>query len=69
MIADPIDLSMIEERLKSKTYYIRPNLFIADLRRMLQNCKEFNQPETSYHKCAVALSKFIEEKIAERNWK
>jgi hypothetical protein len=30
---------------------------------------EFNQTETSYHKCAVALSKFIEEKLAEKSWK
>ncbi len=65
VISDPIDLSMIEERLKSRTYYVKADLFTADLRRMLQNCKEFNNVDSSYHKCAVALSKFIEEKVAQ----
>jgi N-acetylglutamate synthase-like GNAT family acetyltransferase len=63
VISDPIDLQMIEERLRSKTYYVRPNIFVADLRRMLENCKEFNNAETSYHKCAIALEKFIDGQL------
>lgn len=61
VISDPIDLSMIEERLRSQSYYISSDLFIADLRRMLDNCKVFNDVQTSYHKCAVALGKFLAE--------
>lgn len=66
--ADPIDLSMIEERLKSRTYYLRPSIFIADLRRMLLNCKEFNNVDSSYYKCAVSLGKFIDEKVGAKGW-
>ncbi len=63
VITDPIDLSMIEDRLKSKTYYVTRDLFVADLRRMLQNCKAFNDAQSSYYKCATALEAFIEERL------
>lgn len=63
IITDPIDLSMIEEKLKSRTYYINRDLFVADLRRMLQNCKTFNASDTSYHKCAVHLEAFLDERL------
>lgn len=63
VITDPIDLSMIEERLKSKTYYVTRDLFVADLRRMLQNCKSFNDAQSSYYKCATALEAFVEERL------
>jgi len=40
IVSDPIDLRTIEERLNDG-YYITPEMMIADLTRMVENCKTF----------------------------
>uniref|UniRef100_A0A0N5AJE3 histone acetyltransferase n=1 Tax=Syphacia muris TaxID=451379 RepID=A0A0N5AJE3_9BILA len=52
----PIDVKTMSERLKSG-YYKHERLFIADLRRMLNNCYKFNAPETFYYNAACKLAK------------
>ncbi|EDV26752.1 uncharacterized protein TRIADDRAFT_22087 [Trichoplax adhaerens] len=58
----PIDLKTIGERI-ANGYYISKKLFVADLNRMIANCKTYNRPETEYYRCAVTLEKYFSSKL------
>ena len=57
---DPIDLSTIGERLQERPpYYRRREMFLADLLRMVENCKKFNPEGHDFHTAAVRLEQFV----------
>ncbi|KPP57352.1 hypothetical protein Z043_124937, partial [Scleropages formosus] len=58
------DLKTMTERLKNR-YYITKKLFIADLQRIITNCREYNPPDSEYCKCANTLEKFFYFKLKE----
>ena len=58
----PMDLKTMSERLKSN-YYCNKRLFIADIKRMLANCRAYNAPDTEYYNCANALEKYVTTKL------
>ncbi|KAK2829595.1 hypothetical protein Q7C36_017585 [Tachysurus vachellii] len=58
IIKFPIDLKTMTERLKNR-YYVTKKLFIADLQRVITNCREYNPPDSEYCKCANTLEKFL----------
>jgi len=64
IIKFPMDLHTMTERLKSG-YYSCVRLFIADMRRILANCKMYNERNTDYYRCAIALEKFYVSKMKE----
>uniref|UniRef100_A0A8D2L0Y7 Histone acetyltransferase n=1 Tax=Varanus komodoensis TaxID=61221 RepID=A0A8D2L0Y7_VARKO len=64
IIRFPIDLKTMTERLKNR-YYVTKKLFIADLQRIITNCREYNPPESDYCKCANTLEKFFYFKLKE----
>uniref|UniRef100_A0A8C0Y0A6 Histone acetyltransferase n=1 Tax=Cyprinus carpio carpio TaxID=630221 RepID=A0A8C0Y0A6_CYPCA len=49
VIRFPIDLKTMTERLKNR-YYVTKKLFIADLQRVITNCREYNPPDSEYCK-------------------
>ncbi|XP_043910665.1 histone acetyltransferase KAT2A isoform X2 [Protopterus annectens] len=64
IIRFPIDLKTMTERLKNR-YYVTKKLFIADLQRIITNCREYNPPDSEYCKCANGLEKFFYLKLKE----
>ncbi|EDO43844.1 predicted protein [Nematostella vectensis] len=60
----PMDLKTMTERLKSG-YYSSKKLFVADMRRIFQNCRTYNSPDTEYYKCANTVERFFLSKIKE----
>lgn len=58
----PADLKTMTERLKNR-YYVTKKLFIADLQRIITNCREYNHPDSEYCKCANTLEKFFYFKL------
>lgn len=54
------------ERLKSR-YYSHPRLFLADMMRIFSNCRQFNDTDTEYYKCANTLEKYFTTKMKESN--
>ncbi|XP_069093777.1 histone acetyltransferase KAT2A [Pleurodeles waltl] len=64
VIRFPIDLKTMTERLKNR-YYVTRKLFIADLQRIITNCREYNPPDSDYCKCANTLEKFFYFKLKE----
>lgn len=60
--SSPTDLKTMTERLKNK-YYVTKKLFIADLQRIITNCREYNPPDSEYCKCANTLEKFFYFKL------
>uniref|UniRef100_A0A4W3GVY1 histone acetyltransferase n=1 Tax=Callorhinchus milii TaxID=7868 RepID=A0A4W3GVY1_CALMI len=64
IIRFPIDLKTMSDRLKNR-YYVSKKLFIADVQRIITNCREYNPPESEYCKCANMLEKFFYFKIKE----
>lgn len=64
IIRFPIDLRTMTERLKNR-YYVTKKLFIADLQRIITNCREYNPPDSEYCRCASTLEKFFYFKLKE----
>ncbi|XP_065836965.1 histone acetyltransferase KAT2A-like [Oscarella lobularis] len=62
VIKFPMDLQSIGNRLKSG-YYANRKLFTADVIRMLNNCKVYNDKDTEYYQCAVSVEKFFVSKM------
>lgn len=56
------DLKTMTERLKNR-YYVTKKLFIADLQRIISNCREYNPPDSEYCKSANTLEKFFYFKL------
>ena len=52
----------MSDRLKAN-YYCNKRLFIADMRRILSNCKGYNAPDTEYYNCATVLEKYVTAKL------
>jgi len=51
----------MNKRVKSQ-YYITAKMFIADMTRMVTNCRIYNEPDTEYYRCANTLEKFFNTK-------
>eukprot|EP00301_Raphidiophrys_heterophryoidea_P004748 c12040_g1_i1.p1 GENE.c12040_g1_i1~~c12040_g1_i1.p1 ORF type:complete len:686 (-),score=172.98 c12040_g1_i1:216-2273(-) len=64
IIKDPIDLEMITKRVESKEYYKTRDIFFADLKRMIKNCKEYNADDTVFYKCAEEIDRLLKERCA-----
>jgi len=60
----PMDLKSMQDRLKNR-YYCNKRLFIADVLRIVTNCRAYNDPDTEYYKCANALERFFQNKMKE----
>eukprot|EP01132_Coremiostelium_polycephalum_P004079 gene4079-5107_t len=63
VIKNPVDLQTISERLATNNYYITKNIFLADLKRMCNNCKEYNGEGSEYFHIADRLEKYIQNQI------
>ena len=61
VIQSPIDLSMIRQRLQGggKPYYITPDMLLADLYLMCENCRTYNDSSTTYWEAARRLEEFV----------
>lgn len=60
----PMDLRTMSERLKNR-YYVHKRLFIADMNRIITNCRSYNKPDTEYYKCANVIERFFNNKMKE----
>jgi len=58
----PMDLKTMTERLKSN-YYCNKSLFIADMKRILTNCRDYNPPESEYYNCANIIERWFINKL------
>mmetsp|Transcript_6815 Transcript_6815/g.9203 ORF Transcript_6815/g.9203 Transcript_6815/m.9203 type:complete len:216 (-) Transcript_6815:16-663(-) len=59
IVKDPIDLSTIEKRIRRGDWYKSKQMLYADLMRMVNNCKLYNDSSSPYYECAVQLEKFL----------
>eukprot|EP01125_Pyxidicula_operculata_P019305 TRINITY_DN6990_c0_g1_i2.p1 TRINITY_DN6990_c0_g1~~TRINITY_DN6990_c0_g1_i2.p1 ORF type:complete len:401 (+),score=90.11 TRINITY_DN6990_c0_g1_i2:28-1230(+) len=55
-VQDPIDLRTIQEKLKNG-FYITHEMLVADLQRMVDNCKAYNEEDSVYWKIAEKIDK------------
>ncbi|VDO29743.1 unnamed protein product [Onchocerca flexuosa] len=60
----PTDLKTMNERCRAK-YYVHERLFVADLRRLFNNCFKFNAPRTLYYKAGYDLAE-IARKLCQK---
>ncbi|KLU83200.1 histone acetyltransferase GCN5 [Magnaporthiopsis poae ATCC 64411] len=65
VIAQPMDLSTIEERLERNEVYPTPKELVADIKLVVNNCRQYNDTTTVYHKCANKLEKYMLSLIKE----
>lgn len=63
-IKHPMDLKTMSERLKSR-YYVNKRLFIIDMKRIFNNCRSYNNPETEYYRNANTLERYFFTKLRE----
>jgi histone acetyltransferase len=62
IIKEPIDMSLIKKRLEKRFYRTR-EIFIADFRKMFDNCRTYNSETSDYFKIANNLEAFFKEEI------
>ncbi|KAG8201993.1 hypothetical protein JTE90_027462 [Oedothorax gibbosus] len=69
LIKHPIDLKIMSERL-TKRYYTSEKLFMADMQRLINNCKSFNAPTSEYYKqaCVLETSKITNIKMTNADY-
>ncbi len=58
VITSPMDLSTMEEKLE-RDCYTTPRELVDDLKLIFNNCRQYNDSTTVYHKCAVKLEKYM----------
>lgn len=63
VIKNPIDLSTIQKRLDSGVFYVTSEIFKADLKRMVENCKTYNGKTHYVTELALQMEKFFFSKI------
>lgn len=56
-----MDLSLMEQRLKKKDYYLTLDIFAADMRRICNNARIYNAGESPYYKSANRLEAFFDQ--------
>ncbi|EFJ53092.1 histone acetyltransferase [Volvox carteri f. nagariensis] len=61
VIKDPIALDVMEARLSSGCFYVTLEIFNADLRRIFENCRFYNAPDTIYYKLANKLESLVNQ--------
>lgn len=59
VIKEPIDLSTIDKRIRKGDYYRSKQMLFADLMLMVNNCKLYNDENSTYYECAKSLEKFL----------
>jgi hypothetical protein len=64
LVSDPVDLSLVAARLAARTYYATLDMFIADLTKMVANCKYYNAPATPWYTCAHKVGQWVSEYLA-----
>ena len=57
---DPVDLSLMESRLKQKNYYLTLDIFAADMRRIFNNCRLYNVSDSIWYKSANKAESFFD---------
>ena len=68
VITDPMDLSTMSKRLENE-HYKSISEFTADLKLIADNCRKYNDPDTTYYKNANILENFYFEKLKVRELK
>ncbi len=68
VIKTPMDLSTMSKRLESNHYKSIAE-FTADIKLVADNCRTYNDPETTYYKNANILENFYFEKLKVRELK
>lgn len=63
VIKNPMDLSTMQKRLDDGHFYVTKDIFIADLRRMVENCKTYNGKGHYVTDLANQLEKLFMNKI------
>jgi histone acetyltransferase len=64
IIAHPMDLDTMNKKLNTYQYKSK-EAFVQDAKYMVQNCMTYNQPDTTYYRCAVNIQTLIDKLVAQ----
>ncbi|WBW73326.1 SAGA complex histone acetyltransferase catalytic subunit Gcn5 [Schizosaccharomyces osmophilus] len=67
VIEHPVDLSTMEYRLRNNQYESVEE-FIRDAKLIFNNCRQYNDPSTTYYKNADRLEKFFQKQLSETEY-
>ncbi|CAL1707312.1 unnamed protein product [Somion occarium] len=62
-IKNPMDFSTMEHKLDTNQYATLDD-FVADAKLVFENCKLYNAEDTTYHKNAIKLERFLRDRVA-----
>jgi hypothetical protein len=62
------DATVIKARLKTERYYLTPDMFKADIQRMVANAKQYNAENTVYYQAAQELEEWLTTRWAQIDW-
>jgi len=64
IIKQPMDLETIGKKLNNFEYKTKET-FIADCKRIIQNCMTYNTPDTTYYRCAQHMDTLMDKLFAQ----
>ncbi|XP_025083493.1 nucleosome-remodeling factor subunit BPTF-like isoform X4 [Pomacea canaliculata] len=62
VIKEPMDLSMVENRVASKTY-AKLSDFVKDVTKIFDNCRLYNPTDSPFYQCAEVLETYFVQKL------
>ncbi|KAE8577384.1 hypothetical protein XENTR_v10004559 [Xenopus tropicalis] len=62
VIKEPMDLSTIEERIKTR-FYKKLTEFVADMTKIFDNCRYYNPSDSFFYQSAEVLESFFVQKL------
>jgi len=68
VVQEPIDLSLIKKRLDSGEHYRSPLMLFMDLKKMTDNARLYNNPDTQYYSAANSLESFFVQQFKDEGF-
>lgn len=64
IVRHPMDLSTVQRKLKANSYRGHPSQFVADVRLIWNNCKEYNESASDIYQWAERCDSFFQNSLA-----
>lgn len=61
-----MDIGTVMQKMQTHAYRGDMSLFIADVERIFDNCREFNEQGTEIYNCANVLTEFFKQQLQQK---
>eukprot|EP00003_Mantamonas_plastica_P027225 TRINITY_DN5786_c0_g1_i1.p1 TRINITY_DN5786_c0_g1~~TRINITY_DN5786_c0_g1_i1.p1 ORF type:complete len:201 (+),score=76.46 TRINITY_DN5786_c0_g1_i1:73-603(+) len=66
VMMNPLSFQDIQTKLDEEEFYIIPEIFVADVRRVFRNCKHYNKSDTVFYKAATHMEGYLNQLLKKK---